>query len=186
MPLRIIDESAEHAAMIGFAAGIDPARAIYGAVGVFRTHCLVGWVVLARITGAEGLPVVASGIRDVAIHFRFDRELVLSAVREAAHCTVTAERLSVVTHNDEAKIFGIGTVRGEVRSLEPERCGAIVVFSNIISVDRHRIVGGRDRGVSEPEDVLRGAWVFGSAADLLDIDERLAPLTALISKLSKK
>ena len=67
-PLQVIDESTEHTSIIGFAAGIDPACAIDGAVGIFGTDRLVGGEVLAGIAGAEGLPVVAGGIGDVAVH----------------------------------------------------------------------------------------------------------------------
>jgi len=35
--LCVIDESPEHTAVIGFAAGIDPAGAVHGTVGVFCT-----------------------------------------------------------------------------------------------------------------------------------------------------
>jgi hypothetical protein len=147
-PLLVFDESPEDTSVIGFAARIDPARAIHGAVGICAAHCLVGGVVLAGIAGAEGLPVVAGGIGDVAVHGRLSGELVLSAVRETGYSTVSTFWLSVVTQDDKAKNLTEGALCRHVRALEPECRGTSVVRSQIISMDRHRIVRRGDSGVS--------------------------------------
>ena len=133
--------------MIGFASRIDPARAIHRAVGVCATHGLVGGVVLAGIARAEGLPVVAGGIGDVAVHRWFSGELVLSAVRETGYSSVSTFWLPVVIQDDKAKNLTEGALRRHVRTHEPERRGTPVVRSQIVSMDRHRIVRRGDSGV---------------------------------------
>src|ERR1700733_2378773 len=130
--------------MIGFAAGVDPACAIHGAVGVSTTHGLVGGIVLAGIAGAECLPVVAGGIGDVAVHRRFCWELVLSAVGETGYRSVSTFGLPVVTQDHKAKDLTEGTIARQVCPLETERRGTAVVGSRIISVNRHWGVGRRD------------------------------------------
>ena len=125
-----VDECAELARMIDRAAWILPTRSIHtvlGAVGIRVTRLAVK----VRRRGAKRLPFIASGVGETASAQRFERELVLSTIREAGDGTVSSLRFAVVFFDDVTKNCTIHPGRRKLGTFEPERRGTAIVRAQV-------------------------------------------------------